>query len=219
MGTERFSNVTALQFAWNTFRNHLGPLLTLGGAGVMLALLSEALGRHNFGEKLIGVGIQFLQALMWLLLVRVSFRLYDGETVELSEPRPLVVGFWNFLLTLILFWVVVAFGLIVILLPGVLLAITFGFAPLISAEGEKDIAKAFTRSAQLSEGSRWRLFGLWLMLAGLNLLGVLALGIGIVVTVPLSALCFVYAYRALQGRHPASSDEPSLGRREEMTPR
>lgn len=214
MAIERFSNVAALQFAWNTFRTHLGPLLTLGGASLMLAMLSQALGRHGGMEFILGLVIQLLQSALILVLLRVSLRLHDGEPVELTEPKPLLVGFWSFLLTLLVFWLAVALGFALLVIPGVLLGLAFGFAPLISAEGEKDLAAAFRQSNRLAHGARWQLFGLWLMLAGLNLLGVLALGVGIVVTIPLSALCFVYAYRALQGRRPAVADAPPFARRE-----
>lgn len=217
MAIARFSSVAALQFAWNTFRAHLGPLLTLGGASLMLAMLSQALGREGGTELTLGLIIHLLQSALWLVLLRVSLRLHDGEPVELAEPRPLLAGFWNFLLTLVVLALAVALGFALLVLPGVLVGLVFGFAPLISAEGEKDLTAAFRESSQLTRGARWRLLGLWLMLAGLNLLGVLALGVGVVVTMPLSALCLVYAFRALQGRQPAASSAPPFGRREGMT--
>jgi hypothetical protein len=210
-----FSNVAALQFAWNTFRTHLGPLLTLGGASLMLTMLSQALSRHGGTEFVLSVAIQLLQSALGLVLLRVSLRLHDGETVELAEPKPLLMGFWGFLLTLVVFWVAVALGFALLLVPGVWLGLVFCMAPLISAEGEKDLATCFRESDRLTRGARWSILGMWLMLAGLNLLGVLALGVGVVVTVPLSALCIVYAYRALQGRQPASADAPPFERRSE----
>ena len=53
-------------------------------------------------------------------------------------------------------------------------------------------------SGVLTEGVMWNLVLFWLMLAGINILGMLALGIGLIVTIPLSWLATAYVYRRLQ---------------------
>ncbi len=47
MPTRHFSTGDALQFGWFTLRTHLAPLLLLGGAGLVLAMFSQALGRSG----------------------------------------------------------------------------------------------------------------------------------------------------------------------------
>ncbi len=204
MATERLSSVAAMQFAWATLRAHMAPLLTLGGASLMLTMLAQALGRNGSTEAFLGLLIQIFQGALWLVLLRVALNLHDGEPVDLSEPKPLLMGFWRFLLVFFLLAVLVVIGFALLVVPGVLLGLAFGFAPLFAAEGESDVAEAFRKSNRLTRGAKGPLFVLWLTLAGLNFLGVLALGIGVVVTVPLTALCLVYAFRHLQGRSPVA---------------
>lgn len=196
----RFSNTDALRFGWNTTRTHLAPLLIIGAAGGMLGLISQALGRGGAGGALIGGVVQIFQVVLTLLLMRVAMRLFDGEPVDLAQPGPLLSGFWSFLLAVFLLGLLVSVGLALLVVPGVLLGLAFGFAPFFTAEGQKDVVEAFRASSRLTRNYRVQLFGLAMMLLGVNLLGLLALGIGVVVTVPISMLAIVYAFRRLEGR-------------------
>lgn len=195
-----FSTIEALEFGWNTLRAHLAPLLILGGAGLMLGMLSQALGRGGGGSSLLGLVIQGFQVALWLVLTRAALRFYDGEPVDLSDPKALLQGFWAYLLCSFVFGVLTGLGFVLLIVPGVLIALTYGFAPLLTADGQKDLVEAFRESKRLTRGVKGPLFVLGLALIGLNLLGLIALGVGVVATVPMSALAMVYAYRRLQGR-------------------
>lgn len=216
MTMKPFTTIEALEFGWNTLRAHLAPLLILGGAGLMLGMLSQALGRG--GGALLGLVIQAFQVALWLVLTRAALRFYDGETVDLSEPRPLLQGFWVYLLCTFVFGVLTALGFVLLIVPGVLIALTYGFAPFLAAEGQKDLAESFRESKRLTRGVKGPLFVLGLALFGLNLLGLLALGVGVVATLPMSALSLVYAYRRLQGRTEVVTHHPPAPVLPRMTP-
>ncbi len=204
MNPKQFSSVDALQFGWTTLRSHLAPLLLLSGAGAVLALTSQALGRGGGGGALLGLVVQGFQVAIALLLVRVSLRLYDGEPVDLAHPAPLLRGYWSFLATLLLLGLGASVGFMLLIVPGVLFALAFGFTPLFKADGERDLIEAFRQSGRLTRGARGQLFGFGLLLMALNFAGVLALGVGVVATVPMSYLAAVYVFRRLQGRTEAT---------------
>ena len=200
MTTRHFSTGDALQFGWFTMRTHLAPLLLLGGTGLVLAMFSQALGRNGAGGALLGLVVQAFQVALTLILWRVGLKLYDGEPFDLSTPGPLLQGYWYFLLAMFLYGLAVSVGLVLLIVPGVLWALTFCFAPLFTAEGQRDVIEAFRASSRLTRGSRAQLLGLGVVLLGVNVLGVLALGVGTVVTVPMTMLAVVYAFRRMQGR-------------------
>lgn len=62
-----------------------------------------------------------------LMLVRVSLRL---------------CGYWSFLATLLLLGLGASVGFMLLIVPGVLFALAFAFAPLFKAEGERDLIEA-----------------------------------------------------------------------------
>jgi uncharacterized membrane protein len=54
-------------------------------------------------------------------------------------------------------------------------------------------------SHRITRGHKWNLLGLLLMFFLVNLLGVLAFVVGLLVTVPVTVLAFAHAYRVLAG--------------------
>jgi uncharacterized membrane protein len=59
-------------------------------------------------------------------------------------------------------------------------------------------AEAIKRSGVLTNGVKRNLVLFWLMLIGINILGMLALGVGLIAPVPISWLANAYVYRRLQ---------------------
>jgi uncharacterized membrane protein len=55
-------------------------------------------------------------------------------------------------------------------------------------------------SKRITHGYKWPLLGFIFVLALVNLLGALALGVGLLVSVPVSTLALVHAYRTLGGQ-------------------
>jgi uncharacterized membrane protein len=55
-------------------------------------------------------------------------------------------------------------------------------------------------SNRITRGHKWQLFGFVLLLLLINLLGLLALVVGIPVSISVSTLAFVHAYRVLGGK-------------------
>lgn len=192
-----------MRFGWAHFKAHLNPLAILGGVGAFLALLNSGLQRAGNEGGVLSLGVQVLQAALMLALIRVAMKLYDGEPLAMSTPTVLLQGFGWYLLTGLLFGLIVVGGTLLLVVPGVIWAVQFGLAFFFIAEGGKDPVAALKQSSALTKGSRWPLFGFALAMAGVNLLGVLALGVGLVVTMPLTVLAAVYVFRALQGRKPA----------------
>ena len=214
MTTPRFSSTDALRFGWNTTRTHLAPLLIVSAASFVLSLLSQALGRGGAGGALLSLGVQVLQIALVLLLTRMAMKLYDGEHFDLATPGPLLERFGPYLLTSFLLGLVVTIGFALLIVPGVLLGLAFGFAPFFTADGQNDPVEAFRASSRLTRGARGQLFTLGLLLFCVNLLGLLALGVGVMVTMPMSVVSVVYAFRHLQGRTEAATPQvPSLNAR------
>jgi hypothetical protein len=52
-------------------------------------------------------------------------------------------------------------------------------------------------SWRITKGHKWQLALLFLALLGINLLGVLALVVGVFVSVPITLIAFAHAYRTL----------------------
>lgn len=92
----------------------------------------------------------------------------------------------------LLIFLIISLGLIMLIIPGIYFAVSYVFAHLFVWFYDKDPGEAI-RLSKLTVSANFRqIFLLFLILAGINLLGLMALGVGILLTMPFS-FCVVYA--------------------------
>jgi hypothetical protein len=133
-------------------------------------------------------------------LTTFSLRAHDNiATVQISDlwnPQP----FWRFVGGEILATLVIIAGFILLVVPGVIAAVGPGFVPFLLVDRPIGPVDSLKESWRITKGNKWQLFLLGLGLVALNFVGVLALVVGIFVTVPITFLAFAHAYRTLAGR-------------------
>lgn len=88
-------------------------------------------------------------------------------------------------------------GLICLILPGIYLAVGYGFASLLAIDQGLGFWEAMEKSRRIITRNWWRIFGLLLLGIPFMLLGIAALGVGMFVAIPLVNAAFVYAYEDL----------------------
>ena len=122
----------------------------------------------------------------------------NSDTVELSalwHPHP----FWKYLGASILAWLAFALGLLLLIVPGIIFGLMFMFATILVIDRELGPIEAMKESNRVTRGYKWNLLGLVLVLALVNLLGALALFVGLLVSVPVTLLALMHVYRVLAG--------------------
>ena len=129
----------------------------------------------------------------------VSAKFLKNQVVEFAD---FFSGF-KFLLQLGLLGVVssilILIGFILLIVPGIYLVVGYTFAVMLVMDRGLDFWPAMETS-RLSVGTRWfRIFSLFLLLLLLNLGGLLALGVGLLVTVPLTHCILAAAYADIFG--------------------
>lgn len=209
-----FSIGEAVRFGWRTTWGNLW--LWLGILAIVFAIesvpdiVSAALGENALLlQGLIGLLFFILSMVVQLGLIRVALQFVSGRKPRVadlfSESRHLL----RYLGATILYALIFFGGLFLLIVPGVIWAIMFQFAPyLIIDRGLGPIA-ALKKSAELTRGARWNLFVFGLVLMGINLAGMLALLVGMLVTIPLALLATGYVYRTLLARAEGSTGDAS----------
>jgi len=199
-----FSTTSAISHGWELTKQHFVSLfLALG----VLTLFLEALGggAQRGGQGLFHLVLQLASLLVTMGWWRIALRLHDGTPASLSaltelEPTRVLYYF----LTVLLFWVAVTVGLVLLIVPGILVASRLFLAPAIVIDDNVDPIAALKRSYELTEGHTVQVIVLGLFLAGLNFVGMLLLGLGLLATIPTSFLAVVYVYRRLRAHHDAT---------------
>ena len=105
--------------------------------------------------------------------------------------------FWRFLGAELLAGIIVFVGFLLLVVPGVIAALGLGFVPYVVIDRGAGPIDALKESWRITKGNKWRLLLFGLVLIGLNLVGLLALVVGLLVTVPVTWLAVTHAYRTL----------------------
>jgi uncharacterized membrane protein len=201
MSDASFKGVDAVRYGWKTTQQNLRPLLIIGAGVALLSLFDAALGSARGPlPGLTRLILQALQVAFALVGRKAALKLHDGGKLEAPLLAGQLGGYFTFLLTWVLYALIVSVGLLLFIVPGVIWGLEFAFAGYLVVDQKLDPIQALRASRQLTDGVKGPLLGFALLLLGLNLLGVLAFGIGLLVTVPASYLAGAWVYRRLQQR-------------------
>lgn len=194
----------SLTVGWNKFKEC--PWLFIS---IPLVLLAIAMGIGIVEDAL---GLFFSASQMELIISAESFvttmlmsvgigALYlkahaATETATLRDlwnPKP----FWRYAGVSILGGAAILLGFVLLIVPGIIIALAFSLAGLLVIEKGLGPIEALKESVRLTKGHRLALFKLSLANIGINILGVCALVVGLFVTIPVTEMAFVDAYRKL----------------------
>ena len=202
-----FTSAEALRFGWHETRAHLKSLLPIAFVAAFLALLQQAVqGPPAASRMLAATIINLVQVGVTMAWIVAALRLHDGQAFDWEVLVKRLDGYLTFLLTAVLYGLIVAGGLILLVVPGVYWAVKYAFATFLVVDRQIDPLTALRESGRITEGQRGRLFWFGLALLGINLLGAIAFGVGLFLTIPTSYLASAYVFRRLEAQAPAHLD-------------
>ena len=205
-----------VSFGWETFKRR--PWFFVGAsvvvaivyliAGSIIGGIDAALTGSPKDPSLLGSVLNLgVSTLLNMGVSAFYLNAHDNpDTVELSSlwhPQP----FWKFLGATILTGLAIILGLVLLIVPGIIFMLMFMFVMFIVIDRELGPVEAMKESARITRGYKWPLLGFVLVLALINVVGLLALVVGLLVTVPVTSLAFAHAYRALT----ANAGAPACG--------
>jgi uncharacterized membrane protein len=200
----------AFDFAWPAFKKRFGlftaVLLTILAAWAVLEIV--VIAGQRFGILLWAVmHLAFLIffAGVELGLLQICRALSDGKAPAFAETFAYLSLGPEFLAAQILYFLMVAIGLLLLVVPGVYLGVRCALFSFCFANGETNPLRCFQQSAILSKGATTGLLWILAALFVLNLLGASLLGLGLLITVPLSVLIMTDVYRQLTAPPPSDS--------------
>ena len=199
-----FSIEEALKFGWETLKENFGLLI---GAGVILMVVqfvpTAIAGMLRESAAYLAILIEVigwvLSVLVQIGLIKIMLKLCDNQKPVFSEIFSGYNHLWQFIAASILYSLIVMGGMLLLIIPGIIWAISYQFVAYALIDDNLGPIQALKESAELTKGIKGKLILFTLCLGGVNLLGVLLLGIGLIVTVPVSSIAYTYVYRQLRG--------------------
>ena len=115
--------------------------------------------------------------------------------------------FFYYLIAILLAGLAIMFGFILLIVPGVLLALRFSLVKYIAVDMALEPVQAIKESARLTKGYRGKIFGFFWAMLGINILGAMCFVVGLLVTVPLTTIAFALVYKKLAGKQTEQVEE------------
>lgn len=203
-----FSAGRSISWAWTTYWRNLGPLLliTVVVLAVQLVFGFITRGSQNLLVDVVFSVVGFALSLVLALgVIRAALAVCDGRTPrveDLFDTRDL----GPYAVTAIVVGVITAVGFVLCIIPGFVAVFLLLFAPYVVADGTStDVGTALRRSVELVRSAPGEVVVLLLGLLGINIVGALLCGVGLLFTYGISALAVAHAWRSLSGRPVATA--------------
>lgn len=201
-----FSVKEAISYGWKKFwsrwKFYVGFILAtlaISWAVSILSAIFEDVAVVAAVLSIVGIVVQVLISIAIITLFVKSAR---DQKVSWNDLLSNKGRFLPFLGVSILYQLMVVIGFILLIVPGFYLALRYQYAYYIILDDPKiSIGKAFKRSAQMTKGIKWRLLWFGIVSAGVVLLGLLALGVGMLFAVPVAALAQAFVYVQIRKKY------------------
>ncbi len=193
MKNENFSIRKTIKASWSILKGQFWKFVLVS---IILSVVSSALSFFDDQGALIALVSFLLQTYIALIWVLIGIRTVESKKLSLrSAIKEIDFSlFFNFLVLAFIVWLIVIAGTLLLVIPGIIFAIALQYAGYYMVDKNIGIRASIKASWQGTKGSRWKLFLLLIVLFFINVLGILALGVGIFVTIPLSVLVMSHVY-------------------------
>ena len=193
MAERKFSKGEAVRFGWETVTSNLGLFVV-----AVAIMLGVNLMPVVSGSIVVAIVASLLCLVVAMGLMRMSLRFVDGGRGELADLFATFSLIVKYILASVIVGIVVLVGVILLIIPGIIWGVRLQFYGWAVVDKGAAPFEAVRMSWEMTRGSFWNLFLLGLVLALVNILGALALLVGLLVTVPLSVVAMGYVYRKLE---------------------
>lgn len=144
----------------------------------------------------LGILIWIFNMIINMGLIQISIKFAQKEKVVLRDLF-YTKSIFTFVITSFLTGIIVFAGFILLIIPGIYFAIRLQFSTYLVVDKKLGIMDSIKTSWRITKGHTWNLFLFGLLLFLLNILGIVALVIGLIVTLPTTGIATAYVYKKL----------------------
>ncbi len=190
-----FSQGEAISFGWKAAKKYFWFFFFTTIVYSIVSFLLSSLNQIAF-ESIPTMGIVvrlfldiFLSLLLGIFLIKMSLQVVNSDTIKLKENFVSLTLVLRFFGATVVYSVIVGFGLLLFVIPGIIWAMKFQFYPYFILEQGLDIKTAFKKSALITNNLKFKLF---LFRLTLGFCAILPIAIIVVVGATLYAFLFSF---------------------------
>lgn len=200
-----FSIKEAITYGWETTKKHFWLVVGFSFVFELVLIIVQNLRKNFFGGHLLFMVVSIaVGTLIEIGYYQSLLRITRGETPVIKDMFQPGDIYWDFLLTRIFVGVIVIVGFVLLIIPGLYFAMKYFFWSFVSIEKKTKPKETLVQSALLTKDIKGHLFLFALCLIGINILGAICLGVGTLVSIPVSIFAVIFVYQKLSSKAPVS---------------
>lgn len=198
MPEKSFSTKEAVSFGWGSMKkNFLFFLVFLIVTAVIQGIFTDERGLASVSSIFPLIGL-LVSILINIASVKVSLDAASQKPLTLEGIKEALPQFLNFLILGVLYFLIIAAGFILLVIPGIIWAIQFSMAPYLVIDKKMAPKEALVESSRITRGKRWQLFLFNLVLLLIIIAGALVFGIGLFAALPTVMVADAFVYNKLK---------------------
>ncbi|HVU75724.1 MAG TPA: glycerophosphoryl diester phosphodiesterase membrane domain-containing protein [Candidatus Paceibacterota bacterium] len=195
-----------IRFGWEAFKKRPWFLAGITIVIMVISGIASNLGgnmEHAQGAALVVSLVALFVGIVAQIFIKmgsINFALKANDDVVAVRVSDLWAPemFWQYLLASIVVGIMVVVGFILLIVPGIYLALRFLFVQYLIVDRKMGMSDALKESSRMTEGKKWRLLGFLLLVILLNIVGAILLFVGLLVTIPVTMIATAHLYRSLE---------------------
>ncbi len=198
-----FSIEKSIKQAWYIFKENWKDIYKVGFISLIIQLIAQYLTTYNSENMsplvamIGGIAYYILTSVLTMNNVRILLKIIRAQDFELEELFNFDVKVFSYLWGSFVIGMLVFVGMILLVIPGLYWAFKYMFTPYIIIDQGLGYREAMKKSGRMTEGYKLKMFLFGLALLGINLLGMLPLFLGLLITIPLSYVAYLVVYEKL----------------------
>ena len=167
-------------------------------AGVMIGLMAMAYSILLTNPIEYGVSFAFLKA-------------SRGDKLEIKDLFEVFQNYWNAVLANLLVGIIILFGFIMLVVPGIIFACRLAFVSYLVVDRKMDVIPAVKESWRLTRGHANKVFLMALLAIPIAIAGLICLLVGIIPAIMWIQAAFASLYHAVSTAEEAQGGEVAAG--------
>ena len=151
----------------------------------------------SIGSIIISIIGSFMMGIFYMGYLKNCMQTLDGEEPQFSAYGQVSRKLITFIIANIIYSAIVALGFVLLIIPGIYMALRLQFFYAAIVEDNAGIIESLKRSWTMTKGYSLELFILMLIALLICFIGTVALFVGIFIATPLVVLMYGYTYRKL----------------------
>lgn len=187
--------------SWKYTKSQIWVLVGLFIGYFILSLIITLFGMPAqgsiVGQLIVNLISAIISCVFMLGYIKNMFQTLDGEEPQFSAYGQQSRKIFTYLIASIIYGIAVIIGTVLLIIPGIYLAIRLQFYSAFIVEEDCGIMESLQKSWNLTNGQIMPLFLLFLAMIGIAIVGCILFFVGIFIAAPLIYMMQCYAFRKL----------------------